>query len=145
MITDDISEFKNVAYAFANYSSGTEFTTIVGAAEGAERREVWVDASGLTQDEAEPDADFLNRVQEYAKTELASYTRSRNFEVVVNPKDFGSVYILGDMITCKSERFGVQFNARITGVQYTLSDTGQEIKLVLGNPEKILIGGKPIG
>ena len=55
------------------------------------------------------------------------------------------MYMLGDMITCKSERFGVQFNARITGVQYTLSDTGQETKLVLGNPEKILIGGKPIG
>ena len=63
----------------------------------------------------------------------------------MNPKDFGSVYMLGDMITCKSDRFGVQFNARITGVQYTLSDIGQETKLVLGDPEKILIGGKPIG
>lgn len=158
VITDDISGFKNVAYAFASYSSGVEFTTTVGTAEGAERREVWVDASSLTQVEEETDPDtgavitagesnasFLNRVQEYAKTELASYVRSRNFEVVVNPKDFGSVYMLGDMITCKSERFGVQFNARVTGVQYTLSDIGQETKLVLGDPEKILIGGKPIG
>ena len=47
--------------------------------------------------------------------------------------EFGSEYDLGDKVTCKSDRYGLQFDTRIMEYQYTSNQGAETVKIVLGN------------
>lgn len=140
VINDDTSTFKNFCYCSAEYSDGTELIATAGTATGDDRYEVWIDAAGLSQEEEETNEQFFERAQRFAAMQLGRYVHKQCFTVTIDASEFGVLYGLGDIVTCSSARFGVQFTARITGIKYKMDINGTQTDVVLGDPILTKIG-----
>lgn len=142
VINDDVSIFKNVAYVRATYKSGeteTEIVEIVGTATGDDRYEQWFDIS-LSAEENETEAQFRERMKTHGAMELGKLIKRKSFTVVVDPAELGVLYNIGDVVSCVSKRFGVKFNARISGTKYSKDANGEKTEVVLGEPKLTAIG-----
>ena len=154
VITDDASTFKNVVYVVATYSeeqTDTEgvtttierpFLEVVGTATGDERHEQWLEVS-LTTEEGETEAAFRERMRNQGKMQIGKNIKPLSFSVVIDPAELGTVYNIGDIVVCVSKRFGVRFNARVSGMKYKQDVNSQTTEIILGEP--IITGGTDNG
>ena len=138
VINDDASEFKNVAYVVSEFNE-TQIMEIVGTATGDDRHETWFDI-GLSPEEEESESAFRARMQTHGAMELGKLIRRLSFSVVVDPAELGVAYNIGDLVACVSKRFGVRFNARVTGVKYKKDSRSETTEIVLGDPIITKIG-----
>lgn len=139
VINDDDSTLKNFAYATGTLKDGVEFIEEVGTATGDTRREVWFDTNVRQEDEESAD-DCKARARAYATMELGKRIRRKSFSVAIDSTDLGVAYNLGDIVSCVSVRFGVSFNARITGVKYKMDANSTSTEIVLGDPILTALG-----
>ena len=138
VINDDDSTLKNFAYVKGMLSDGTEFVETVGTATGEDRREIWLDTS-VYQETEESEEDCKARAIAYATMELGKRIRRQSFSVSIDASELGVMYNLGDIVSCVSVRFGVSFNARITGIKYTLDNIKTKTEIILGEPKLTVI------
>jgi hypothetical protein len=138
VIGDDASEFKNVAYVVTTIRQGdteTGFMEVVGTATGDDRHEMWVEAS-FSKEDGETDEQFLAKLPERMRThgamELGKRIQQLSFAVTVDPSELGVLYNVGDIVACVSKRFGVRFNARISGVKYKKDSRTDITEIILG-------------
>lgn len=139
VINDDDSTLKNFAYVKGILSNGTEFVETVGTATGENRREVWFETS-VTQEADESVAACKERAIAYATMELGKRIHRKSFSVSIDASELGVMYNLGDIVSCVSIRFGVSFNARITGIKYTLDNRKTKTEIILGDPILTALG-----
>lgn len=139
VINDDDSTMKNVAYVSGTLSDQSVFTEEVGTASGDDRREIWFESS-VYQESGESVADCKSRAVAYGQMELGKRLRRQSFSVAIDPDDFGTYYNLGDIVSCVSVRFGVSFNARITGIKYKLDNRATSTEVILGDPILTALG-----
>lgn len=139
VINDDDSNFKNVAYVQGQLANGNSFVEQVGDAVGDSRREAWF-GTGVFQQSGESAEDCKARAVAYAEMELGKRIRRSSFNVTIDPEELGVQYNLGDVVSCVSVRFGVSFNARITGIKYTLDNNRTRTEIVLGDPILTALG-----
>lgn len=139
IINEDSSTFKNVAYVTYKLKDNTDMLTTVGSATGDDRYELWLDSS-VIQEEDEAATSARKRAASYAQLEIGKYINRESFSVVIDASEFGILYDIGDVISCSSVRFGVRFNARITGITYELDITGEQTAVQLGDPILTAIG-----
>lgn len=139
VINDDDSTLKNFAYATGTLKDDVEFVEEVGTATGDTRREVWFDTNVRQEDEESAD-DCKARARAYATMELGKRIRRKSFSVAIDSADLGVAYNLGDIVSCVSVRFGVSFNARITGVKYSMDANGTRTEIILGDPILTALG-----
>lgn len=139
IINDDDSTFKNFAYVVGKLDSDTDFVETVGTATGGERREVWFSTS-VYKETDETETDCRGRARAYATMELGKRIRRQSFSVTIDASELGVMYNLGDIVSCVSVRFGVSFNARITGVKYTLDNRNSKTEIILGDPVLTALG-----
>jgi len=137
VIDDDASKYKNVAYVVSKYNN-KEIVEIVRMGKG-EDREQWFEAS-LSAKEGETESEFRNRMRFHGETELGKLIERQSFSVVIDPAELGVLYNIGDNVSCVSKRFGVKFNARISGVKYKKDANSETTEVVLGEPKLTLIG-----
>lgn len=139
VINEDTSTFKNVAYVKYRLSDETEPVAIVGSAEGDDRFEKWFDTS-VSQEEDESADDCRKRAVAYATMELGKLINRKTFKVTIDASELGTLYNIGDVVSCVSIRFGVSFHARITGVKYKMDATGEKTEIILGDPILTALG-----
>ena len=139
VINEDVSTFKNVAYVTYYKQDNTDQLTTVGSATGDNRYELWLD-SGVVQEEDETLTDARKRAASFAQLELGKYINRQSFSVVVDASELGTLYDVGDVIICSSVRFGVRFNAQITGATYTMDASGEQTTVQLGDPILTALG-----
>ena len=72
--------------------------------------------------------------------EMAKLISRHTFSVSIDTKEYGTTYKLGDVVSCVSQRFGVELKSRITSVKYTLDIGGEKINLILGEPILTALG-----
>lgn len=138
VINDDVSLFKNVAYVVSKFND-KEVVEIVGDATGADRHEQWFDVS-LNAEDGETEAQFRARMRTHGAMELGKLIRRQSFSVVIDPSELGVLYNIGDLVSCVSKRFGVKFNARISGMKYKKDGNSEMTEVVLGEPKLTAIG-----
>ena len=142
VINDDISTFKNVAYVVSKFKNGdteAELMEVVGNATGADRHEQWFEVS-LSKEENETEAQFRTRMRTHGAMELGKLIKRKSFSVVIDPAELGVLYNIGDLVSCVSQRFGVKFNARISGMKYKKDANGETTEVILGEPKLTAIG-----
>lgn len=139
VINEDDSTLKNVAFVTGTLSNDTEFVIEVGTMTGDERRELWLDTN-IRQEDEETEEDCKARAVAYATMELGKRIRRQSFSVSIDSAEFGVVYNLGDIVSCVSVRFGVSFNARITGVKYRMDSNSTSTEIILGDPILTALG-----
>lgn len=136
-VTQDDDLYKNVAYVTgaANNDSRTVYYQYMDSdtAAGAQKdwREVLVDGDNQKDDETNPE--WQARQKQTAINALRERKNALTFEVELVMGEFGSKYDLGDKVTCKSDRYGLQFDTRIMEYQYTSNQGAETVKIVLGN------------
>jgi hypothetical protein len=138
VINEDTSTFKNVAYVKYQLSDGTEAVATVGTATGDNRFETWFDTS-VSQEQGESADDCRKRAVAYATMELGKLISRKSFTVTIDASELGTLYNIGDVVSCVSIRFGVSFNARITGVKYKMDIRGEKTEVILGEPKLTVI------
>lgn len=138
VINDDASEFKNVAYVVAEFNE-TQIVEVVGTATGDNRHEMWCEVS-LSQEEGETETQFRARMRNHGAMELGKQIRGLSFNVTIDPEELGVLYDIGDIVSCVSQRFGVRFNARISGVKYKKDSKSEATEIILGEPILTKIG-----
>ena len=139
MINEDISTFKNVAYVTYQLSDETKNVVTVGSATGDNRYEIWLDAQ-IMQEDGETSSKTQQRAISYGQLDLGKRVNRQSFSVVVDASELGILYNIGDLIICSSIRFGVRFNARITGATYKMDATGEKTSIQLGDPILTALG-----
>lgn len=139
VINEDISNFKNFAYCSYKLSNGNTGQVTVGSAVGDDRYELWCD-TGVTQDDGEKAQKTKERAISYGQLELGKWINRQSFSVVVDASELGVLYDVGDIVACSSVRFGVRFNARITGVTYKMDTSGEQTSIQLGDPILTALG-----
>ena len=143
VINEDTSTFKNFAYVSYRLSDETELVEAIGSAEGDDRFEVWFDTS-VSQEKGESADDCRKRAVAYATMELGKYINRKSFKVTIDASELGTLFNIGDVVSCVSVRFGVSFNARITGVKYKMDITGEKTEIILGDPILTALGALKI-
>ena len=143
IINDDDSTLKNFGYVTGSLRDDTEFVETVGTAEGDTRREVWF-KTGVYQENDESVDDCKSRAIAYATMELGKRIRRQSFSVTIDPEELGVMYNLGDIVSCVSNRFSVSFNARITGIKYTMDNNKSKTEIILGDPILTALGAMKI-
>lgn len=118
----DYSGYKNVALVAGEGEGNARKTTTVGAVSGMNRYEVYVDASGVSQnldtEEAISDAEYLVLLAEEGIKTLEDSKYVESFEGEIETEaiyTYGTDYNLGDIVTVTNE-YGVTANPRIIGV-----------------------------
>lgn len=144
VINEDTSTFKNFAYVTYRLSDETEPVATVGTATGDDRFEKWFETS-VSQEQEESEDDCRKRAVAYATMELGKYINRQSFNVTIDASELGTLYNIGDVVSCVSIRFGVSFNARITGVKYKMDATGEKTEIVLGDPILTALGALKLG
>lgn len=139
VINDDDSTLKNFAYVKGVLKDGTEFVETVGTATGDDRREIWFNTS-VYQEQDESVEDCKARAIAYATMELGKRIRRQSFSVTIDASELGTLYNIGDVVSCVSIRFGVSFSARIKGIKYTLDNRKTKTEIILGDPILTALG-----
>lgn len=138
-ITNDDSVLKNYIYVTGILQDDSEIIVEVGTSEGDERHERWISSSSR-QENNETESQFRKRLQQIGMEEAAKLVSRKTFSVTIDTAEYGVHYKLGDVISCVSQRFGVELKSRITSVQYKLDINGEKINLILGEPILTALG-----
>ena len=138
VINEDVSTFKNVAYIKSKFND-TEFVEIIGDATGDDRYETWLEITP-SKEKDETEAQYREKVRTQGALELGKLMKRLSFNVIIDPSELGVMYNIGDLVSCVSKRFGVKFNARITGMKYKKDAKSETTEIVLGEPKLTAIG-----
>ena len=134
-VIEDDDLYKNVAYVTgsSNNDPRTVYYQYVAPYAGGEStwREMLVD--GENQGEEESNDAWRARQKSIAKKALQDYNDIKSFEVDLPPEIFGKKYDLGDSVTCRSKRYGLRFDTRITEYKYTYKNGVENVTVVLGS------------
>lgn len=125
-------------------------TTVDGeSATGLELEEVFCDATDIARKyqsgETEvtiPLATYLLLLKTRGSAELENYGKTINFVSTINTNSnlkFKRDFDLGDRITCKEEKWGIQIDARITEVTETYQKGAEEIEATFGDSLPTLV------
>jgi hypothetical protein len=141
VIANDESVFKNVVYVPGQLKDeeDTEIVVEVGSATGDERFERWLGRT-IRQANEETEEQFRERLKQIGLEEIARLVSRHTFSVSIDTKEYGTTYKLGDVVSCVSQRFGVELKSRINSVKYTLDISGEKINLILGEPILTALG-----
>lgn len=118
-------------------------------AAGLELEEVFCDATDISRkyksEETEitiPLNEYLEMLKTRGSAELENYGKVINFVSTINTNsnlEFKSDFDLGDRITCKEEKWGIQINARITEVTETYQKGEESIEATFGDSLPTLV------
>lgn len=139
VISEDVSTFKNFAYCGYTLSDDTSQIATIGTATGDNRFELWLN-TGVRQEDEETAQKTKERAISTGQLELEKRISRQSFSVVVDASELGTLYNIGDIVSCSSVRFGVRFNARITGVTYKMDASGEQTSVQLGDPILTALG-----
>ena len=136
---DDDSVFKNYFYVLCKKLDGTEEVVEYGDSAALDRRECWLSGT-ITQSQDEPIEELRKRAQQKCREEATKRLKRQRFNVRIDPSELGIRFNIGDKVACASERLGVEFEARITGVTYKMDVTGEKTEINLGEPRLTALG-----
>lgn len=131
--TADQSDIRTVALV-----KGGDYTETVGAITGRARRELYVDAGSVDVDE---EGNELDESQSRAlmRTKGAQELSSRGMAETVSAStdditnlEYKVHYDLGDVVTIRTEEWGLEWDARITEVNEIYESGGMTLDLTFG-------------
>lgn len=135
VVTEDDDLYKNVAYVTGASDTSSETVYYQYVAPYAGEQENWreIVVRGENQKESQTTAQWQARQRAIAAKELQKHRSGLTFEVDLSLGIFGQKYDLGDSVTCKTRRYGLQFDTRISEYKYTYKKGTEAVKLTMGD------------
>ena len=140
-------DFVNYAYIKGEENDDGNVFTDLGDDEvaGWERRELYVDASGVSSttdgDDGDPhtvtEEEYVEMLKEEGRAQLAERNKVETYETTLNQArshryELDKDYFLGDKVTIIDADLGVQLDARLTSVEYVYGKGKSEQTLRFG-------------
>ena len=97
---------------------------------GADRREMYVDARNLQQEEGESYEEYLQRLIRSGEEKLVGQISIENFKFEIDPQDVQ----VGDIVTCIIPELNVKLKARVVGITRTSQQNTETVEASIGNP-----------
>lgn len=139
---NSVENLRNVCYVGGEEADTGRQVVIIGAESGLTRKEVFIDASDITQTYIEnevrktmPLEEYLEKLRARGESELAQYAEALNFNSKINLRGslvYKADFDLGDRVTCIDKRWGVRINVRITEVIETYQQNSSDIDVTFG-------------
>lgn len=136
---DDIYKTVAIVRGERNDDNKTSVYVEVGTATGYDRRELMVKANQQKVDQT--NAQYTTYLKSEGRKALVKHYEVLTFKAQISPNAFGVDYDLGDKVTCKSTRYGLRFDTRITAFVETIEGGAQNISLTLGQPTITFLQG----
>lgn len=105
---------KNYAIVLGQGEGDQRAKAYVDATNGADRRELVVDAKDLQREEGETDSNYNSRLVSRGVEKLLEKQQTFSCDFSPHAADFGSKYDLGDIITVYLTDYGITIKARIS-------------------------------
>ena len=135
---------RSTAYVAGENVEGqaTKIAIAGDAAQGLDRDETWVNASGIKQTYTEDgqqitltDQEYIDLLSQRGEEELAQYGEIISLLNKVKPVSnlvYKTDYDIGDIVTCENLRWEVKADVRITEVSETYTEKGEDIDIQFG-------------
>lgn len=133
--TEDDDLYKNVAYVTGASDNDPATVYFQYISPYAGEQENWREmlVNGDNQESGESIQDWQARQKQTAIKALQGYKSALAFEVELSLGVFGEKYDLGDKVTCKSKRYGLQFDTQIMEYKYSYKQGVETVKVTLGD------------
>lgn len=128
---------KNAIYIGGDGQGADRVFVNYGSATGLERRELFVDARDLRQEEGMTLAEYKEKLLQRGREKQTSYKESATITCVTDASAnfiYGTNYDLGDIVTVKKKDWGITVNLRITEIEEVYERGKMEIYPVFGDP-----------
>lgn len=136
-VTEDDDLYKNVALVTGadNRNPQTIYYQYVSpeAVEAGEAQWRELLVTGEDQKEEETTADWQARQKQTGIKALQEHKNALCFECELSAEEFGNRCELGDKVTCRSQRYGLRFDARVTEYQYENRQGVETVKITIGD------------
>jgi hypothetical protein len=137
--TDSSNNYKNVCLV-AGVGEGTARKLVtVGTGSGLDRLEVFNDQKGLSNvvDNVNlSDADYNKLLTEKGREKLAERADVKTFDSKINLNSnvtYKTDFDLGDIVTCRSQKWGITIDTRITEIEEIYERGKPSINITFGN------------
>lgn len=130
-------------------------STKIGNSSGLDRYETFLDSNSSSEiDSGNKDSsgndvktylsqsDFLSVLASDGTTELAQYVESKSFDSKININsnvEYKTDFDLGDIVTCRSKKWGITIDARITEIQELYEEQGFQVNVIFGDAVPTLV------
>ena len=137
----DETQFKNFAYVAGEGIGGNRVIVEVNQIKsGEERKELYVDARDLQQDDAMTDAKYKETLRQRGLEKLQANNRVEIIEFDIDPEsnlEYGKDYDLGDMVMYKSDDLGISVDNRIIEISSVFEGENETIEISFGDDYNI--------
>lgn len=117
--------YKNVGYIGGQGEGATrEIIILNNELEGFDRRETFVDARDINENES---------LHDRGKIKLSEMKEVESFECEVDTKDYEKTWTLGDIVTLVNKKLGLKMNTKIVEVKESYTQNGVAIEPTFGN------------
>lgn len=134
--TNSISGYKNFAFVGGEGEGSDRVVATVDQTGGETRRELWVDAKDIRQEEMSLE-EYTEKLKQHGKEKLAELSPVSCFEgegITVENFEYLIDWDLGDIVTVGQEKWGVSENKRITEVEEIYENGIVRVIPVFGTP-----------
>lgn len=130
--------YANVAYVYGKDANGNTVSVTVGNtdATGLDRREIYVEGSGVNANELSS-SEFYAKLRQEGQNTLNAMAMSESFECDTNASGnfaYKKDYDLGDIVTVRKSGWGMQRDLRITEILETYEHGTMTVTPTFGNP-----------
>jgi hypothetical protein len=140
---NSIENLRSACYVGGEEKEGVERQIVaVGTASGLERKEIFVNATDITQTYKDGDTEIIMPLSEYIErlrdrgvSELEQYAETLNFSSKVNVYgnlEYKTDFDIGDRVTCVDKRWGIKINVRITEITETYQQNSNDVDVTFG-------------
>lgn len=145
-------DYKNAAVVLGEKASSKSYGGAVvslpqvvgslgGENKGLDRFEMLIDMSNLEREE-QPENEYRNYIESRGRFTLNEFAEVQSFEGAIDlygNLEYKVDYNLGDIVTCKSNRWDIEIDIRITSILEIYEEDGMRLEITFGNPVPTLM------
>lgn len=130
--SDSVENYKNYAIVLGEGEGADRVRVDVDRTDGAERRDLIVDAKDIRREDGETESEYNARLTARGVGKLLEHTQTLNTAFLPYAVDFGKRYDLGDILTVRLPDYGMTLQARVSRFTQKAQGNSTETTIEVG-------------
>jgi hypothetical protein len=127
-----VENYKNYAIVLGEGEGADRVRVDVDRTDGAERRDLIVDAKDIRREDGETESEYNARLTARGVGKLLEHTQTLNTAFLPYAGDFGKRYDLGDILTVRLPDYGMTLQARVSRFTQKAQGNSTETTIEVG-------------
>ena len=130
--SDSVENYKNYAIVLGEGEGADRVRVDVDRTDGAERRDLIVDAKDIRREDGETESEYNARLTARGVGKLLEHTQTLNTAFLPYAVDFGKRYDLGEILTVRLPDYGMTLQARVSRFTHKAQGNSTETTIEVG-------------